>query len=338
MRYNATVLEVITKPLSRSSHGISFFKNKLYLFGGENVARVPIGSELHCLDVSDKSNLEWKSVAVSEGMIPSPRVAHSQAIVNDTIYIFGGRQGVHMSEAPLNDMYRIKLSEEVLFWEKVEAKGDIPSERSFHGMCSGKSLSGNDAIFIFGGCGASGRLNDVYMLDVISLEWTKLPSFDKISGRGGASFFYSNNFLYVVCGFIGSETNDAYSLNLETKSWREEKITGKFRPRSVCAHTSIDVSGTNYLAIFGGEVNPSEKGHEGAGGFANDLLLLPISSATGELETVVEAELLGSSVSSRGWTMMTPDNEGSKLYIYGGLTGSDENPVRLDDLVCLDIH
>ena len=30
----------------------------------------------------------------------------------------------------------------------------------------------------------------------------------------------------------------------------------------------------NYLLVFGGEVDPSSKGHEGAGGFANDEILI----------------------------------------------------------------
>jgi len=337
MIYRAKVLEALSKPLPRSSHGVSIYKNKLYLFGGENVARVPIGSELHCLDLNDKSSLEWTTLNVNEKDKPSPRVAHSQTIVNDTIYIFGGRQGVQMNEAPLNDIYRIKLSEDSLKWENIVTKGQIPSERSFHGMCSGKSLDGGDAIYIFGGCGASGRLNDVYMLDLETLEWIQFPSFDKIAGRGGASFFCSNNFLYVVSGFIGKETNDAYSMNLTTKTWREETVTGKFRPRSVCAHSKISVKGSDYLAVFGGEVNPSEKGHEGAGSFANDLILLPINTSTGELECAFEVELNGPAAVSRGWTMMASDSENEGLFMYGGLTGSDENPLRLDDVVCIEV-
>lgn len=336
MKYSVQLATTKTKPLSRSSHGISMFDHKVFVFGGEHTARIPIGSQLYSLDLTS-TNPDWVEVEVENA--PPPRVAHAQTIVGSWLYIFGGRQGIHMNEAPLNDMYRINLaSSTTLRWEKVELTGDIPCERSFHGICSGQNCNGGSSIYVFGGCGASGRMNDVHELDLETLVWKEHPSCDDIIGRGGACFFCVDQSLYVVCGFIGEETNDAYSYNLKTNEWRVETgVTGKFRPRSVCGHSVFHQNGQDYLAIFGGEVNPSEKGHEGAGGFSNDLLLFSINNETGQLDAVIDCALNGTAATPRGWTTMVSDNCHGRLLMFGGLSGSDEAPNRLDDTVILDI-
>ena len=43
-------------------------------------------------------------------------------------------------------------------------------------------------LFLFGGCGANGRLNDLHEFDIGRGKWTQLPSSNAIRGRGGASF------------------------------------------------------------------------------------------------------------------------------------------------------
>ena len=42
----------------------------------------------------------------------------------------------------------------------------------------------------------------------------------------------------------------------------------KMRPRSVCISSilSLSTTGKNVAVLFGGEVDPSDRGHEGAGG------------------------------------------------------------------------
>jgi N-acetylneuraminic acid mutarotase len=43
-------------------------------------------------------------------------------------------------------------------------------------------------LYVFGGCGAEGRMKDLHKFDPKTSKWTKLASFDKIKGRGGAVF------------------------------------------------------------------------------------------------------------------------------------------------------
>lgn len=109
-------------------------------------------------------------------------------------------------------------------------------------------------------------------------------------------------------------------------------------PRSVCVHGTLHLSGaipnTQYGIIFGGEVDPSGKGHEGAGGFSDDIFLLThCDNSDGIIvESVIKPEQV-TWPQCRGWS--DGDVYENKLFFFGGLTGDDEHPERLDDLwVC----
>uniref|UniRef100_A0A7S4JKK6 Uncharacterized protein n=1 Tax=Odontella aurita TaxID=265563 RepID=A0A7S4JKK6_9STRA len=107
------------------------------------------------------------------------------------------------------------------------------------------------------------------------------------------------------------------------------------RPRSVCVSAYLPTSKT--AVIFGGEVDPSDRGHEGAGGFENDVLLL--DSATGAFQERIAPSITDAEwPEQRGWSdgdviaASGDGNGGDALYIFGGLSGDDKDPRRLDDL------
>merc|ERR1712176_229285 len=279
---------------------------------------------------------------------PSPRVAHAQAAVvgengKEEMYIFGGRTGINMEEQAMNDLW--KLDTTSLKWTKVETTGTPPCPRSFHQMVTDNDSS----LYVFGGCGENGRLADLYKLDLKTLMWHSLGSSTQLRGRGGANLLHlqSSNKLAVVAGFAGEETNDGHAFHLETQQWEEQSLNERLnglRPRSVC----VAGSSSNACIIFGGEVDPSERGHEGAGGFTNDVVLLDpstgkyLGSKTSSSENAVE-ELLWPQ--ARGWSdgsLVTENNASdgkirTQMYMFGGLSGDDANPTRLDDLWRLDL-
>ena len=195
-----------------------------------------------------------------------------------------------------------------------------------------------DALYVFGGCGASGRLNDLHKFDLKEKTWHNLGT-SLLRGRGGPNLLSlsSGGKLAVVAGFAGEETNDGHVYDLTTSSWHETVMSlDDLRPRSVCIAASFPSVGVS--VVFGGEVDPSQRGHEGAGGFANDVVLL--DEVTGSLiETVPPAE--GSHwPGPRGWSDGASADDGTgkgHLYVFGGLAGDDKNPVRLDDLWRLDL-
>ena len=95
-----------------------------------------------------------------------------------------------------------------------------------------------------------------------------------------------------------------------------------------------------YMLIWGGEVSISGRGHEGAGGFANDLVCIDTANAPVGLVDCVNTGADALCPPSRGWTEMTTlrssssgeDGGSFEVILFGGLTGNDESPQRLNDL------
>ena len=155
-------------PLERSSHSVSLIEDTLYLFGGENTARIPIDSSIYSCGISEnQSNFGvWQKIEVSNDA-PAPRIAHSQAVIGNKIYIFGGRQGITMEEMPLNDLHYFDV--ETKTWNEVSKPDDtFPSARSFHQM-----VSVGSCLFVFGGCGMTGRMSDLYEFNTLTSTWLK---------------------------------------------------------------------------------------------------------------------------------------------------------------------
>ncbi len=307
-------------PCARSSHGVSVHNNLLYVIGGEATARTPIDSSVHVLPLLEQS-AGWRTIPPAEALSPPPRIAHAQAVVaGEKLLLFGGREGVQMEEAALNDLWSFDLAAEA--WAPVEFRaGDEPCPRSFHA-----ATAIGEKLYIYGGCGSDGRLSDLYEYCTVANAWRRLPD-APVRGRGGAVLEASSDggALWLLGGFAGEETRDLLRFDLGTEEWRKHPSEW-LRPRSVCA--SFGLGGS--IFAFGGEVEPSNKGHEGAGGFADDLVA--VDEATGEplAVTIVSDAPDGSLPRARGWGGAAVAS-GSTAAFFGGLSGSDVDPVRLDD-------
>mmetsp|Transcript_5554 Transcript_5554/g.11576 ORF Transcript_5554/g.11576 Transcript_5554/m.11576 type:complete len:309 (-) Transcript_5554:92-1018(-) len=293
---------------------------------------------------------KWRLICGNEDDVrPLPRVGHAQATIGDKVYCFGGRRGIDMNEEALNDLWVLDCSGKIgtETWSQVKSRSSPPDSlvpRSFHRMVA----VGSD-LYVFGGCGPDGRLADLHKFDTITMEWEALGESSLLRGRGGANLVYlpngindTNSKLAVIAGFCGEETNDGhrYILNGDKRGWESSLIGGlsELRPRSVCVSGTIPSLGL--ALIFGGEVNPSDRGHEGAGGFENDIVTFDAQS--GSVCSILKAPKVDSGIfwpGNRGWSDGAVFDEGGKtcLYVFGGLTGDDENPVRLADLWRCDL-
>ena len=331
-------------PCTRSSHGLSAVNrgSRLILHGGEHVARTPLEDK----DATWAADLDattdtWQWRRILPEVTPPARVAHAQAECEDRVYVFGGRAGITMEEKPMNDLWELDASgePETETWtlvEPSEQSGPPPQPRSFHRMvCIGKSL------YVFGGCGANGRMADLYRFDLDDKTWHNMGA-SLLRGRGGANLITlsSERMLAVVAGFCGEESNDGQRFNLVANSWDENLLTDALqgmRPRSVCVSGSFPSVGVSL--IFGGEVDPSERGHEGAGGFENDVVILQEDS--GKYLETIKASSSGPWPEKRGWSdgaSLDDGNGTGHLFIFGGLSGDDSNPSRLDDLWRVDVQ
>jgi hypothetical protein len=322
-------------PIARSSHGVSLVgsNNQLFILGGEHLARTPIDDG--CLwvvhDIHSATTCQWQQMRVENG--PPARIAHAQAVCQEKLYIFGGRAGVAMNEQAMNDLWVLDTFTKK--WSQLETHGSPPEARSFHRM-----VCVDQALYVFGGCGASGRLADLHRFNLETSTWETLDA-SKLRGRGGPNVLKldGGTKLGVVAGFAGEETNDGHVYTVASNTWSETLMTTLegMRPRSVGISGSFPSVG--FSVIFGGEVDPSERGHEGAGGFANDIVLL--NEKTGAYVDTVTKNGDELWPEERGWSdgaaIDNGDGSGS-LYFFGGLAGDDASPKRLNDIWRLDIQ
>eukprot|EP00966_Prymnesium_polylepis_P068826 1598578-Prymnesium_polylepis.2 len=323
-----THLALSNAPVARSSHCVSAIGGKAYLFGGEAKARHAIDSVVHRLDVQERA---WTPLAPQQGAVaPTPRVGHAQCTVRDKLIVFGGRVGVDMGEGNLNDTWAFDVASGE--WTPIEASdGTPPCPRSFH-----RAAAVGDKMYVFGGCGAEGRLADLHEFDFLTRRWSALPRAPSdVTGRGGATFEASTNerALWMCAGFAGYETNDLLQFELDNGAWQREPSSW-LRPRSVCASWSFAHPSGPALMLFGGEVSPSDHGHEGAGGFASDLIA--VDATSGEpLLLDVEGDS-GSVPAARGWAAAAALSP-TEGVLVAGLSGDDDAPVRLDDAWLLSV-
>eukprot|EP00984_Skeletonema_dohrnii_P021604 scaffold10845_cov103-Skeletonema_dohrnii-CCMP3373.AAC.1 len=241
---NANTAASTSTPLPRSSHGLSIIHNGslLVLYGGEHIARTPIHNPSQVLWLAKRMNgtesWQWIAPTTNDAITPPSRVAHAQAAVGNTIYIFGGRNGIEMGENAMNDMWMLTLHDETTTtatitakWTQINASSNdtpsdvLPEARSFH-----KMIAIGSNLYMFGGCGAaSGRLNDLWKFDTLTHKWTNLGVSHVLRGRGGPNILSlaHDEKIGIVGGFAGEETNDGHVYGISSSSdgvgsWEEE--------------------------------------------------------------------------------------------------------------------
>jgi hypothetical protein len=79
---------------------------------------------------------------------------------------------------PTNELWILEIYQKNQYgWNKLTPKGDIPCPRTNHIAVSVKKSESQEntaCIFIFGGMGDKGKLDDCYLLDPSEMKFTKL--------------------------------------------------------------------------------------------------------------------------------------------------------------------
>ncbi|XP_072969231.1 thiohydroximate-O-sulfate sulfur/sulfate-lyase (nitrile-forming) NSP5 [Typha angustifolia] len=302
-----------TGPGSRSSHAITIVGEKAYVFGGEFTPRVPVDNKVHVFDLKDHT---WSVLDVI-GDIPPPRVGVTMSAIGNTIYVFGGRDVEHKE---LNELYSFDCSTNE--WTLLSSGEVGPPHRSYHSMTADEKQ-----VYVFGGCGNSGRLNDLWAYDVSDGEWIQFPfPGESCLPRGGPGLAVSGGKVWVIYGFSGVELDDVYCFDPKSEKWTLVETTGeKPSPRSVFSTAAIG----KYVITYGGEVDPSDLGHLGAGKFSSEVYAL-------DTETSIWTKLKDASDSDehpgpRGWcAFSTGEIDGNTgLLVYGGNSPTND---RLGDI------
>lgn len=156
-------------PPARTNHTIVSFNEKLFLFGGTN--GVQWFNDVWSYDYIANSWTEIDCV----GFIPAPREGHASALVNDVMYVFGGRtdEGVD-----LGDLSAFRIS--TRRWYSFQNMGPAPSPRSGHSM----TAFGKQIIVMAGEPSSAPRdpaeLSMSYILDTSKIRY---PNDSQAGGR-----------------------------------------------------------------------------------------------------------------------------------------------------------
>lgn len=144
------------------------------------------------------------TVVRTTGVEVPPLVGSSTTIVDDTLYVFGGQRLTRARPGLSNDVYALDLITRE--WALMETKGEIPSPRYFHSVCS----LGDTKLVCFGGMspanGGDGAntspqrgsaaqqsshqlqrevvvMSDIHIFDIPSKTWSYIPTTDAPEGR-----------------------------------------------------------------------------------------------------------------------------------------------------------
>ncbi|KAL8939408.1 MAG: hypothetical protein Q9216_003373 [Gyalolechia sp. 2 TL-2023] len=217
----------ISRPLLRSSHSLSVIKGKAYIFGGEEQSTTqPVGNDMHVLTLpsSTVNDVDYQIIpakgSTENSELPASRIGHTAAVVNDRIYVFGGRDGD--TTEPLQENGAVwEYDTKMNYWSRLDpVKGSPhPKARYYHSSTStvhplpsqedhtdaaygDVDPEAHGTIFIHGGCTASGRLKDVWGFDVAARTWSPFPD-PPGEARGGSSLTFTQDRLYRFGGFDG---------------------------------------------------------------------------------------------------------------------------------------
>lgn len=297
-------------PLGRSSHSVVALEGyKVAVFGGEHEPRHPIDNAVHVLDVA---SAHWVRLETSpDHPAPSARVGQAAASVGNRFYMFGGRTGVDQEETSLGDMWEFDAA--TTRWRQIEAEG-APAARSYHVMASHAQR-----VYVFGGCAASGRQNDLFAFDTEKQAWEKLEhtgtASEQPSVRGGPALFATADKVYVFGGFSGKEMDDFWAYDLNGRKWEAVQAQGD-RPtaRSVAACAALG----HHLFLFGGEVDPSAQGHAGAGDYSNETFIFDTNTLTWIRKDGASEEI----PTPRGW-LAGAGLQDEQFLLFGGFDGKE---------------
>ncbi|KAI0294941.1 hypothetical protein BC826DRAFT_1009522 [Russula brevipes] len=161
------------KPPRRTGHASVTHGDRIIIFGGTD-------GRYHYNDtwMFDISTRKWTELQCT-GYIPSPREGHAAALVDDMMYVFGGR-GVDGTD--LGDLTAYKLSTQR--WFMFQNMGPSPSRRSGHAMASHGTR-----VFVLGGEAlAEGQADDTALIHVLNTKYIKYRKSDPSAVRPSEKF------------------------------------------------------------------------------------------------------------------------------------------------------
>ncbi|XP_077218055.1 acyl-CoA binding protein 4 [Tasmannia lanceolata] len=251
LTWSKVELKAATESLESSSpvplapcagHSLVSWGNKLLSIAGHT--KDP--SESVIVKEFDLQTCTWSNMK-TYGKAPVSRGGQSVTLVGTSLVIFAGEDA---KRSLLNDLHILDL--ETMTWDEIDAVGVPPSPRSDHAA----AVHAERYLLIFGGGSHATCFNDLHVLDLQSMEWSRptqqgdIPS----SRAGHASVTVGENWFIVGGGDNKSGVSETVVLNMSTLVW-SVVTTVQGRVPVASEGLSLVVSsynGEDILVSFGG--------------------------------------------------------------------------------------
>lgn len=190
-----------------AGHSLIPWENKLLSIAGHT--KDP--SETVSVRAFDLQASTW-SILKTYGKAPVSRGGQSVTLVGNILVIFGGEDA---KRTLLNDLHILDL--ETMTWDDIDAVGVPPSPRSDHAA----AVHAERYLLIFGGGSHAACFNDLHVLDLQTMEWSRPTQQGDIpSPRAGhAGVTVGENWFIAGGGDNKSGVSETVVLNMSTLAW-----------------------------------------------------------------------------------------------------------------------
>ncbi|KVI10952.1 acyl-CoA-binding domain-containing protein 4-like isoform X1 [Cynara cardunculus var. scolymus] len=200
-------------------------------------------SEVVNVRAFDLQTCTWSTMK-TYGKPPVSRGGQSVTLVGTNLVIFGGQDG---NRTLLNDLHILDL--ETMTWDEIDTLGVSPSPRSDHAA----AVHAERYLLIFGGGTHATCFNDLHVLDLKTMEWSRPTQQGEIpSPRAGhAGVIVGESWFIVGGGDNKSGVSETVVLNMSTLSW-SIVTTVEGRAPLASEGLSLVLNGEDVLVSFGG--------------------------------------------------------------------------------------
>jgi hypothetical protein len=232
-------------PPARSGHAMVHLQGYLVLLYGNDK-----GGHVHDVFAFNTFTQSW-TVLSPRGDYVEPRSGHSVNVVNDRLYLIGGKQ-IFPAMKSFGDVFEgfVDFENDVITWRMITPvavlpEGAVVEKRGYHST----ALYGEHQIVIHGGIVKDVYCNDVCIYDVAARTWQVISAGDVVPGggsyvpcqpRSGHIAVIHKDAMY-VCGSYSEEHAHMilHSLCLRTFVWRRVHVGGKQLPARRAAPSGV---------------------------------------------------------------------------------------------------
>ncbi|XVF57493.1 hypothetical protein PTKIN_Ptkin06aG0209600 [Pterospermum kingtungense] len=225
-----------------AGHSLIPWENKLLSIAGHT--KDP--SEIIQVKAFDLQTGTW-SILKTYGKAPVSRGGQSVTLVGTTLVIFGGQDA---KRTLLNDLHVLDL--ETMTWDEIDAVGTPPSPRSDHAA----AVHAERYLLIFGGGSHATCFNDLHVLDLQAMEWSRPTQQGEIPTprAGHAGVTVGENWFIVGGGDNKNGASETIVLNMSTLVW---SVVTSVQGRVPLASEGLSLvvgsfNGEDILVSFGG--------------------------------------------------------------------------------------